>query len=259
MKNYKTVDISETKLEDLVRKAPHLIEDELEFVDHQSFTTRGPLDVLFRDAGKSLVVAELKVTENDSMLDQAIDYYDYVNRNIEGYARAYSKLDIDPSQELRLMLIAPSFSIQLLNRIKWIDIPITLISFQSIQFEGSDDIILIYNEVNAPSLPERIQSYTLDERYNYIKDSESRKLAKWVVEQVKSWDKEKIKPEPLKYSISIKYEGNVLAYIDPRRQNFRLGTYNQDGKWVTTSIESKTDFENFIPIVKEYYKQLKLK
>ena len=57
MKKYQVVEVSETELEDLVRQAPELIEDGLKFVDHQTFTARGPLDVLLIDSGKSVVVA----------------------------------------------------------------------------------------------------------------------------------------------------------------------------------------------------------
>ncbi|MEP1304589.1 MAG: endonuclease NucS domain-containing protein [Balneola sp.] len=256
MVQYTKVDISETQLEDLIRRSPQLVEEDLAYIDHQFFTSRGPLDVLFKDAGNSLVVAELKVVENDAMLGQGIDYYDYVNRNIEGFTRAYQKHEIDPSQELRLMLIAPSFSIQLLNRIKWIDIPTTLITYQCIKLEGKEEIIPVFKEVNPPSLPEKIRTYTIDEKYNYIKDSESKRLAKWVVANIQGWAPSKINPEPLKHAISIKYEGRVLAYIDPTRQNFKLGTYNAEGEWIRVVIDQKEDFDNALPILEQHFRQL---
>ena len=62
MRKYKSVDISEKQLEEMVRQAPDLIEDGLRYIDHQKRTERGPLDVLFADSGNALVIAELKVT-----------------------------------------------------------------------------------------------------------------------------------------------------------------------------------------------------
>ena len=124
MKKYKIVEVQEKDLEELVRKYPEYIEQGLKYVDHQKRTDRGPLDVLFVDSGKALVVAELKVVEDDSMLVQGIDYYDYITRNIEGLARAYrtKSISIDPTQRPRLFLVAPSFSVSLLNRCKWIGV-----------------------------------------------------------------------------------------------------------------------------------------
>ena len=78
MKKYKIVEIQERDLEELVRKYPEYIEQGLKYVDHQKRTDRGPLDVLFVESGKGLVVAELKVIEDDSMLVQGINYYDYL-------------------------------------------------------------------------------------------------------------------------------------------------------------------------------------
>ena len=65
MLKYKPVQVSEKQLEDLVRQAPDLIEEGLRFIDHQRRTTRGPLDVLLADSANALVVAELKIVEDD--------------------------------------------------------------------------------------------------------------------------------------------------------------------------------------------------
>lgn len=184
MRKYRIVDnVSETQFEDLVRRGPELIELGLKFVDHQRFTDRGPLDVLFVDSGNALIVAELKVAEDDSMLVQGIDYYDYVLRNLDGFARAYKKHKIDPKQEPRLFLISPSFSVTLLNRIKWIKIPISLFTFQCIEFEDAKgEMVPVYKEISAPKIPERVEAYSLDDRYNYITDKKMRSLAQklWV-------------------------------------------------------------------------------
>jgi hypothetical protein len=82
LKKYRTVNIREAQLEDLVRQAPEFIEDGMQFVDHQRSTTRGRLDVLLVDSGRALAVAELKVVEDDGMLMQALDYFDYVHARL---------------------------------------------------------------------------------------------------------------------------------------------------------------------------------
>jgi len=70
MRRYKIVEVQEKDLEELVRKKySEYIEQELKYVDHQKRTDRGPLDVLFVDSGKALVVAELKVVEDDSIFN----------------------------------------------------------------------------------------------------------------------------------------------------------------------------------------------
>ena len=151
--SYVTVEVDEKTLEHLASKNADKVELGLSYIDHQKRTERGPLDVLFVDSGGALVIAELKVVEDDNMLVQGIDYYEDVTRNLESLARLYSKAtsaSIDPSQKPRLFLIAPSFSINLLKRSSWIDIPISLFTYKCIEVEGSPETLPIFHEVNIP-------------------------------------------------------------------------------------------------------------
>lgn len=254
------VEIQEKDLEELVRKYPEYIEQGLKYVDHQKRTDRGPLDVLFVESGKALVVAELKVIEDDSMLVQGINYYDYITRNIEGLARAYrtKNLSIDPIQKPRLFLIAPSFSISLLNRCKWIDIPISLFTFQCIAFEDSpNEIIPIFKEVTIPSRPQSIEVYTLEQRLNYITDKKVKKTVEDLLEEIKNWDAENILIEPAKYDISIKVSGRVFAYLGPRRKHFIFYTYDTDGEWKGFQIKSEDDLNDIKPLLRSNYEKYK--
>ena len=209
------------------------------------------------DSGRALVVAELKVVEDDTMLVQGIDYYDYVLRNLDGYARAYSKHKINPGQEPRLFLVAPSFSVTLLNRVKWIGIPISLFTFQCIEFDNAKgDVVPVYKEVTAPGIPERVEAYSLEDRYDYITDSKVRSLAEGIVDDIQSWDPDKILVEAIKSAISIKVAGRVVAYIEPRRKHFLLSTYDKEGKWVSQPMNSNSDVETFLPVVKVYYERI---
>jgi len=258
MKKYRTVEVSEQQLEDLVRQAPELIEPGLRFVDHQTFTSRGPLDVLFVDSGHALVVAELKVIEEDGMLVQGIDYYDYVLRNLEGFARAYSQHKIDPKQRPRLFLIAPSFSVTLLNRIKWIDIPISLFSYQCIEFDDSKgEMVPVFKEVSAPEIPVTPEVYSLEDRFNYITDTKIRTLARNLVSEIQAWDTQRVLVEPTKYDISIKVSGRVFAYIGPRRKHFMVYTNDPEGKWTGYPINSEADLESVKPLIQSNFSEKK--
>jgi RecB family endonuclease NucS len=123
------VEVSEQHLEELIRLHADEIEAGLVYIDHQRQTDGGRLDVILADSGKAFVIAELKVTEDDGMLLQGVDYCDYVTRNIERLAREYKQHQIDPTQEVRLLLIAPSFSQTLINRCRWVNITISLFAF----------------------------------------------------------------------------------------------------------------------------------
>lgn len=243
MKKYRPVEVSEKQLEDLIRQGADLIEEGLRYIDHQRMTERGPLDILMVDSGHALVVAELKVIEDDTMLVQGIDYYDYISRNIEGVARIYKDSRVDPNQKARLFLIAPSFSISLLNRCKWIDIPISLFSYKCITFEDAKEIIPVFSEITFPSAPEVVEAYNLDDRLKYITNPDARKMLEDLIKEIRSWDSARIVVEPTKYDISLKVSGRVFSYIGPRRKHFIVNTYDNKKKWAPFPINQKEDLE----------------
>lgn len=153
MKKYTKSDVSEQELEDIVRRNAGLIEEGLVYVDHQKPAAGGRLDVLLVDSGKSLVVAELKVIQDDGMLIQGLDYYDYVSTHVESFARLYKTHSIKPTQQVRLFLVAPTFSQTLVNRCKWLDLQISLFTFNCLKFEGEVDVVPIFTEQQVTPPP----------------------------------------------------------------------------------------------------------
>ena len=254
MKNY--IDVSEKQLEDLIRQDADMIEEGVKYIDHQRNAERGPLDVLMVDSGNAVVVAELKIVEDDTMLFQGIDYYDYVTRNIEGLSRVYKDFQIDPKQAVRLFLIAPSFSVSLINRCKWIDIPISLFTYKCIKDEDSKEITAVFIETTIPSTPEAIENYDLKDRFEYITSLDIRKIAKDFIDEIKEWDANRILIEPTKYDMSAKISGRVFSYIYPRRKFFWVYTFNDEKKWTGFPINSKDDLEPVKNLLKNNIKKL---
>ncbi len=251
MKKYKEIDVSETELESLICQSPELIEDGLRYIDHQKSAKQGRIDVLMADSGNALVVAELKVVEQDSMLFQGMDYYDYLHTNIEAIARIYSTHNVDPKQQIRLFLIAPSFSQSLINRCKWVDIPISLFLYKCIQFEKEKEIIPVFNEIEIPSPPEPVEEkYTVEDRLAYITDDKIRKIASDFLSSINDLGEGHIQAEAIKYAVSLKVNGRVFAYFSPRRKSFHIEMDNQEGKWASYPVNDKKDLEEFFEQIK---------
>lgn len=247
MKSYKKIDVSEQQLEDLVRRHTATIEEGLGFVDHQKQAAGGRLDVLMVDSGRSLVVAELKVVQDDGMLMQGVDYYDYVSGHVEAFARLYKTHKIDPTQEVRLFLIAPSFSQTLINRCKWINLPIFLFTYNCLKFEGEEDLVPIFSEQAIPTPPEVIEVTHLDDHLNYITDPEVRSKVSALLDEIKNWKQSSISLDSIKYAISMKVNNRVFAYFYPRRKHFLLGTYNDQEVWTEYIIKDDDDLAKVKP------------
>jgi hypothetical protein len=250
VRRYRKVDVSEQELEDIVRRSTDLIEEGLVYVDHQKQAAGGRLDVLMVDSGKSLVVAELKITEDDGMLLQGLDYYDYVSAHVESFARLYKTHSIDPTQRVRLVLIAPSFSQTLVNRCKWLDVPVSLFTFNCLKFDDENDIVPIFAEQQITAPPEVVEVTHLDDILNYITDTTVRAKVSVFLDEIKSWKPELISLDPIKFAISMKINGRVFAYLNPRRQYYWIGTYDADGDWKEYPIKGDDDLSAVKPIIK---------
>jgi len=259
---YDYVSVAEKELEHLIQIYSNKIEDGLKFLDHQKKTERGSLDVLFIDSGNALIVSEIKVVEDDNMLFQGIDYYSDVNKDIEPLSRLYNKMNnkIDPTQTPRLMLIAPSFSINLIKRCTWIDIPISLYTFKCIKIENSDDIVPIFTEITIPSKNKPvIEVYSQEDRINYIKDDIVKNRFIDLLNHVKEIDNKRITADAVKYDISVKDSGRVLAYFCPRRNFFLVNTYDHDSEWKPFKIISDEDVSEIYNLIKNNFEKTKNK
>lgn len=250
MKRYTKADVSEQELEDLIRHHAGMIEEDLVYVDHQKQAAGGRLDVLMVDSGKSLVIMEFKVVQDDGMLLQGVDYYDYVSTHVEAFARLYHKHGIDPTQQVRLFLIAPSFSQTLVNRCKWMDLPISLFTFHCLKFEGDEDLVPVFAEHAIPTQPEVVEVTHLDDHLGYITDMNVRDKVSALLDEIKNWKPGSISLDPIKYAISMKVNGRVFAYFYPRRQHYLLATYNDDEVWTEYSIRDDDDLAKVKPIMK---------
>jgi len=250
MKKYTKTDVAEQQLEELVRRHAGMIEKGLIYVDHQKSAAGGRLDVLMVDSGKSIVVAELKVTQNDDMLLQGLDYYDYVTTHVESFARLYKNHAINPTQQARLFLIAPSFSQTLVNRCKWLDVPVFLFTVNCLKFDGEEDLVPVFSEQQIPSAPEIIETTDIEGHLAYITDVAMRSKASALLDEIKNWKPENISLDSIKYAISMKVNGRVFAYFNPRRQHYIISTFNADDEWTEYPIKGDDDLATVKPLVK---------
>jgi hypothetical protein len=256
MKTYKKIEVSEAVLEDLIRQHAEMIEEGLTYVDHQKSAAGGRLDVLLVDSGKSLVIAELKIVLDDGMLLQGLDYYDHVATHIEAFARLYKTHGIDPTQRVRLFLIAPSFSQTMVNRCKWIDVPISLFTCTCLKFEGDDDLVPVFAEHPIATLPEVVEVTHLDDHFNYITDLNVRSQVIALLDDIKNWKPGSVSLDAIKYAISMKVSGRVFAYLHPRRKHYILTTFNAEAAWTDYSIKDDDDLANAKPIVRAAMEQM---
>lgn len=257
MRRYTKKEITEKELEDKIRQAPDLIESGLSFLTQQRRTSRGPLDLLLLDDGKALVVAELKTFQDDSMLWQGVDYYDYVATHVEALTRSYPTRQIDVTQKPRLFLIAPSFSQLTVIRCKWLDLPISLFEWQCLALldnEGKEEEdILVFSQVEVPPRPAPEEPRSIERSLSYTTDDQVRGFAEAFLKEVNSWKDQRITVDPISWGVSLKVAGKVFAYLTPTRKSFTVSYYDEAGTWADYKVTSVESLEEAKKLAKQSY------
>lgn len=139
-KMFKRLEIDqERELESQVIKDPEALEEGLVYLTHQRSANGNYIDVLAADSDGVLVVIELKVGEEDQMLLQALEYYDYVSSNRDRLAKEYShKAKIVDQEEPRIMLVASSFSDRLKLAARYVEPKVTLLEYSYLETKNKD-------------------------------------------------------------------------------------------------------------------------
>ena len=71
-----------------------------------------------------------------------------------------------------------------------------------------------------------------------------------LINEIQSWDMDRIVPEPKMYYISFKFSGKVFCYITPRRKHFIVDRYDTEKKWTSFPIFEKADLDIIRPLLK---------
>jgi len=99
------------ELEQMIVNEINLVEKGLTVIcSNVPINDKTTLDVLCHDNNGQLVIIQLSVQEDDTMLLQGLQSLDYVDKFKSFLKATYNKHKIDDKEKPRLILIAPSFS-----------------------------------------------------------------------------------------------------------------------------------------------------
>ncbi|MEM2523083.1 MAG: endonuclease NucS [Candidatus Bathyarchaeia archaeon] len=102
---------SHQELEQMIVNEINLVEKGLTVIcSNVPVNDKTTLDVLCHDNNGQLVIIQLSVQEDDTMLLQGLQSLDYVDKFKSFLKATYNKHKIDDKEKPRLILIAPSFS-----------------------------------------------------------------------------------------------------------------------------------------------------
>lgn len=254
-------EIEERKLEHEIMKNPQAVENGLVPLDHQVPAGTGKIDILAVDSGGIFTILELKVNEDDSALMQILEYYDWVNQNIDRLAERYReknhKITIDKESSPRIILIAPSYSQTLKTSSRYIDAKIDLFEYMYLQSKGGEKGLFCRNvELQPPASPPT-KPMEVSDHVEYITNSAAKQLCKEVMDKIQKISRD-IEVSPTQWALSFKYANRVIAYVSTRRNFFHIQYPKRGRNWTWVEIEKKRDFvPDILEGIEDFYDKLK--
>jgi hypothetical protein len=245
---------SEGHLEDLLSSDPTNIEPGMRLLARQWNTRRGPLDMLLLDQDGRVVVAELKLDEDDEMLMQGLDYLAWVNENLDSVALAFPKSEVAVKKSPRLILIARGFSDLLRARARYLkeDMQPTLLAYRAIQH--AEEPLVVLQEIQVGDLPRARPGPPREtEHREYLVGDELRALWDKATELFKSLSSE-VMPSPTNTYLGFKHRGHIIGSLYSCKRHFWVLYYSRRGEWGWhLKISKEEDFKQLAEEVGEDY------
>lgn len=240
------IDVSETDLETILINDLDEISEGMKFLGRQIDTDTGTLDILAVDSDGMLTILELKIKQDDEQLFQGVRYYDWIKSRIEWIRRSYEKeydYIIDVSKDPWLILVAPSFSENLMKVTRYIDLSVNLFTYAVLQIGDSQKIIC--NDIDYGEPYEVVSPPTLVGHVNWISDNNIQKLLRTSIERFKEL---KMEVRPKRRRISLFYHGKRISRIKCNKKSLNIKNYYGPdySKSITTENELNDYLENYL-------------
>ncbi len=244
---------SEKELHGIIEKELDSLEEGLSLLKYEMSVGRGILDFLCVDSGGRLMIVEVKISEDDNILFQALRYYADVNKNRYVIAGIFSENNINPKLPPRTVLIAKRFSddIRLLGTLVVPDVE--LYEYSTLK-DSNDETGIVYHPISLHKVEESVsEPLKMDDHKNYITNEHLKPIFEKVRQDTKNIHND-IDEYVTQSYIGYKYKGRVLGWIQVQRKSFDVGANIIDDKGQVVDYQSvriKTGNENYTEIIEK--------
>jgi hypothetical protein len=258
-KMFKRLEIEqERELEAQVIKDPEALEDGLIYLTHQRSANGNYIDVLATDSDGVLVVIELKVGEEDEMLLQALEYYDYVSSNRDRLAKEYAtKAKIVDQEEPRIMLVASGFSERLRMAARYVEPKVTLLEYAYIETKNKERG-LFCKEVHFESETGYSAPIALEAIFAYVVNPGVKKACLKVHSEIMKMGKDLEAVANGTHGIRYKCRNRLIGGLSLRRTFFYVW-YRKDEDWPEFKLATNRDWiskkEKVVKAMDKHYRE----
>jgi predicted transport protein len=240
---------SEKELHGIIEGDLESLEEGLNLLKYEFSTGKGTPDFLCVDSGGRLLIIEVKLSEDENVLFQALRYFSLIDKDRYLISTLFSGTRIDPEQEPRIILIAEKFSEDIRRLSTLIKPEIELFEY-TVLIDSSGKKGITYHSVTLPVIEEPISKpLGFDDHREYITVDSLKLLFDRMREQIKSISDE-IEEYVTQSYVGYKFRGRQFAWIRVYRRSIEIGAHiidenkallDYDGKRIESDVDDYSD------------------
>ena len=214
---------TEKELHGIIEKELDALEEGLSCLKYEYYTGEGTPDFLCVDSGGRIAIIEVKLSEDENILFQALRYYMIIDRDRYNISRSFRDKNIDPELHPRIILIAERFSDDIKNLSTLVKPEVELFEYTALR--GPNSILgIAFHSVSIPAIIEFQPpiNLTFDEHKRYITDESLRLVFDKMREDIKNISNE-IDEYITQSYIGYKWHGRQIGWIGVKRRAIDIG------------------------------------
>lgn len=213
---------SEKELHAIIEKELDAIEEGLELLSYEMGFSKGIPDFLCMDSGGRLVIIEVKLHEDENVIFQALRYFNIIDPDRYKIAKMFPDMNIDPSLDPRIIIIAGKFSDDL-RRMTTLVMPEIELYEYSVLKTPEGQLGMYFHSVSLPKMEDHISApKTLEDHINYMTKDELKPVFKKAYQEILDIDPN-IKGHARQTTISFQISGRQIGYLFATRKAFDVG------------------------------------
>jgi len=226
------------------------LERGLRVLDHNLIITKEPLDILAVDLLGELVIIELELEENETVILRALEHFDWIINNVNSIIHKYNKEKIDITLTPRIILISRGFSDDFLRKLTYVNT--TKIALYEYELKDEEGITKLRFRPHVFALAQNktidINMPRFEDLINLIRIVALRQFCHRIIKETRGLNKD-VNMDTSSGYIDIKKNESSLMRIYPHPDFFWL-SLNPRGKWQGIKVEDERKFEEISKLVR---------
>jgi len=228
---------SEKELHSLIENDLDAVENGLICLQREFNTGLGLADFLCVDSGGTLVVIEVKLSQDENVLFQSLRYYGRVIQDKYIISSIFPDKNIDPGQDPRIILIAVGFSEDIRKLCTLVVPEIELLEYTVVKTSKGVKG-MVYHSVTLPQIIDRVsRPVEIDEHRLYIQKKSLHPIFDNLRILIKDMG-EGIEEYSTQSYVGYKFQGRQFAWIRSYRNSIVLGAH------IIDEDQQLLDYEN---------------